>query len=123
MAVTPEPIRRGIMRAIRSPYEPIEVQAGTVDEVLCPSIQILALLFELWHARRDQLLRHETYDRVGGIRKAIATRADYVYGALHGDEQAQARRLLVGLVRPGDTGATDTTGVDGRDPSRMVDRG
>ncbi|MCP5119178.1 MAG: DUF2088 domain-containing protein [bacterium] len=33
MAVTPEPIRRGIMRGIRSPYEPIEVQAGAVDEV------------------------------------------------------------------------------------------
>lgn len=33
MAVTPEPIRRAIMRGMRSPYAPIEVQAGSVDEV------------------------------------------------------------------------------------------
>jgi hypothetical protein len=33
MAMTPEPIRRTIMRNIRSVYEPFELQAGSVDEV------------------------------------------------------------------------------------------
>ncbi len=33
MALTPEPIRRAIMRGMRSPYEPFEIHAGSVDEV------------------------------------------------------------------------------------------
>ena len=33
MAITPEPLRRLIMRNIRSAYEPFEIHAGTVDEV------------------------------------------------------------------------------------------
>lgn len=33
MAVTPEPIRRAIMRNIRSVYEPFEIHAGSVDAV------------------------------------------------------------------------------------------
>ncbi len=33
MSLTPEPIRRAIMRGMRSPYEPFEIHAGSVDAV------------------------------------------------------------------------------------------
>ena len=33
MSITPEPIRRAILRGMRSPYEPMEIHAGSVDEV------------------------------------------------------------------------------------------
>jgi KaiC/GvpD/RAD55 family RecA-like ATPase len=65
------------------------------------------LLTELWAKRAGGLLLHEAYDAIGGVRKAIAERAERTFGALAAAEQEEARWALLQLVVPGEN-AEDT---------------
>lgn len=65
------------------------------------------VLTALWERRRAGTLHHTAYDAIGGLRGAIAERADAVYLALSEPEKAAARQLLLQLVRPGE-GTEDT---------------
>lgn len=65
------------------------------------------VLTELWRDRARGHMRHSTYESIGGVRGAMAARADEVVGGLPGADQEQVRRLLLHLVQPG-AGTTDT---------------
>lgn len=65
------------------------------------------LLTELWAKRDRGMLLHEAYDAIGGVRKAIAERAERTFGALAAAEQEEARWALLQLVVPGEN-AEDT---------------
>jgi KaiC/GvpD/RAD55 family RecA-like ATPase len=65
------------------------------------------LLTELWAKREAGMLLHEAYDAIGGVRKAIAERAERTFGALAAAEQEEARWALLQLVQPGEN-AEDT---------------
>jgi DNA-binding SARP family transcriptional activator len=55
-------------------------------------------LTELFDARRGPILDLATYERIGGVRKAVARRAESLYGQLDAAEQDAARQLLLRIV-------------------------
>src|SRR3712207_2355241 len=66
------------------------------------------LLKELWDQReRGGLLGFAAYRRTGGVKRAIAARAEAELGKLTAGQRAAARRFLVRLVTPGE-GREDT---------------
>jgi TIR domain len=65
------------------------------------------LLTELWEKRRAGMLLHEAYDAIGGVRRAIAERAERTFETLGMAEQEEARWALLQLVVPGEN-AEDT---------------
>ncbi|MEV5239183.1 helix-turn-helix domain-containing protein [Streptomyces cinnamoneus] len=58
-----------------------------------------------WQLRTDGVLTVAAYERIGGIRGAVATTAERAYGRLTPEQREVARRMLLGLVRVGDDGA------------------
>ena len=60
------------------------------------------LLTELWDKRRGGELLHEAYDVIGGVRRAIADRAERTFAELPASEQETARWTLLQLVAPGE---------------------
>ena len=64
-------------------------------------------LTELFDANDAGLLKAESYDAIGGLAGALATRADDILTAMTIDQQAVARRLFGRLVTLGD-GTEDT---------------
>lgn len=73
-------------------------------------------LTELWAGREGPLLTHAAYERSGGLRKAIATKADAAYAKFDGGQQEATRRLMTRLVR------VAQPGEDGGDTRRRVRR-
>ena len=65
------------------------------------------LLSELWEARSDGRLVHAAYEEMGGVRGAMAARADALFSHLDDEDQERVRRLMLHLVQPGE-GTTDT---------------
>jgi WD40 repeat protein len=64
-------------------------------------------LLETWRRRRGKTLTLKGYEAAGGIHGAIAHTAEHVYTRLGPEQAAQARRLLLRLITPGE-GAQDT---------------
>ncbi len=64
-------------------------------------------LTELFDANDSGILKAESYDAIGGLAGALATRADDILTAMTIDQQAVARRLFGRLVTLGD-GTEDT---------------
>ncbi|MFJ5305338.1 hypothetical protein [Streptomyces sp. NPDC088350] len=65
------------------------------------------VLLETWRRRRGRMLTLAGYEAAGGVRGAIATTAEEVYGGLSPAEAAAARHLLLRMVVPGQ-GTPDT---------------
>ncbi|MCC7210148.1 MAG: WD40 repeat domain-containing protein [Anaerolineae bacterium] len=89
--------------------EPAFVQA-MVDEVAAqpgalPLFQYA--LTEAFEARQDHALTPHAYQAIGGLRGALARRADDVYAGLSTGEQAASRQLFLRLVTLGE-GVEDT---------------
>jgi basic membrane lipoprotein Med (substrate-binding protein (PBP1-ABC) superfamily)/DNA-binding SARP family transcriptional activator/Tol biopolymer transport system component len=55
-------------------------------------------LTELFDARSGPVLDLATYERIGGVRRAVARRAESLYGQLDAAEQDAARQLLLRIV-------------------------
>ena len=55
-------------------------------------------LTELFDAREGQMLDLATYERIGGVRKAVARRAESLYNQLGPAEQETARQLFLRIV-------------------------
>ncbi len=53
---------------------------------------------EVFDAREGPVLDLATYERIGGVRKALARRAESLYGQLDPAEQAAARQLFLRIV-------------------------
>src|SRR5262249_33881377 len=64
-------------------------------------------LTELYERRDGRLLTLAAYQASGGVRGALARRAEHVYTGLNVAEQTEARNLFLRLVTPGE-GADDT---------------
>ena len=91
-----------------------EFQPGLVDVLLddveaqpggLPLLQ--HALYELWRKADGRRLTHAAYKRLGGVRGALAGRADEVYRHFTPAEQALTRRILLRLTQPGE-GTEDT---------------
>jgi basic membrane lipoprotein Med (substrate-binding protein (PBP1-ABC) superfamily)/DNA-binding SARP family transcriptional activator/Tol biopolymer transport system component len=55
-------------------------------------------LTELFDARSGSILDLATYERIGGVRKAVARRAESLYGQLDATEQEAARQLFLRIA-------------------------
>lgn len=110
--LTPDGLRRAIEEPARSVG--LDLEEGLTRRIVSDvggragALPLLEdLLTELWRHRRDGLLTTESYAASGGIEGALAQRADIVFAALPDGRRETARRVLLGLVQPGD-GAEDS---------------
>ena len=58
-------------------------------------------LLELWQHRRGEVLQLATYERTGGVRRAVARLAEEAFEQLDESDQDLARRLLLRLAGEG----------------------
>jgi WD40 repeat protein/DNA-binding SARP family transcriptional activator len=108
--------RQEMVRAIEDParIQGVTFEPGLVARLLndvgdqAGSLPLLEFaLTQLWERRPNGSLTHSAYDEIGGVRGALAHYAEDVYAGLTQAEQAQARRVFLQLVRPGEQ--TDDT--------------
>jgi uncharacterized protein YjbI with pentapeptide repeats len=59
-------------------------------------------LTQLWSENRGGILTHKTYEKIGGVRKALANHADEIYHKLDEEEKKQLQQIFVQLARPGE---------------------
>jgi hypothetical protein len=99
--------------AIRKPAEKIqlEFEPGLVRRILndvgdepgnLPLLEFV--LKELWDKRRGSVLLNETYDAIGGLQGAVATKADELLKGLSLAEQKILQRVFLRIVRPSEGG-------------------
>jgi tetratricopeptide (TPR) repeat protein len=99
--------------AIRKPAEKIELEfePGLVKRILndvrdepgnLPLLEFV--LKELWDKRRGRILLNETYDAMGGLEGAVATKADELLKGLSSAEQKILQRVFLRIVRPSESG-------------------
>src|SRR6516164_11643320 len=99
--------------AIRRPAEKIqlEFEAGLVRRILndvrdepgnLPLLEFV--LKELWDKRHGSVLLNETYDAIGGLQGAVATKADELLKGLSSAEQKILQRVFLRIVRPSESG-------------------
>jgi hypothetical protein len=103
--------------AIRKPAEKIqlEFEAGLVRRILSDvgdepgNLPLLEfVLKELWDKRRGRILLNETYDAIGGLQGAVATKADELFKGLSSAEQNILQRIFLRIVRPSAESGLDT---------------
>ena len=92
----------------------LQFEKGLVDTILEDlgdepgSLPLLQhTLLELFDGRRGRWLTIDRYRAIGGVKGAIASRAENVYDRLTPEQQATARRILLRLTQPGE-GTEDT---------------
>ncbi|MBV9279907.1 MAG: hypothetical protein JOZ41_07485, partial [Chloroflexi bacterium] len=99
-----------LREAIERPAERVglKVEQGVVDQLIkeilgepagLPLLQFA--LLKLWENRERNRVTRETYQRLGGARRALACSADEVYEGLF-EDQVTARCILLRMVRPGE---------------------
>src|SRR6202022_1515353 len=99
--------------AIRKPAEKIqlEFEPELVRRILndvgdepgnLPLLEFV--LKELWKKRRLRVLLNETYDAIGGLQGAVATKADELFKGLSSAEQKIIQRVFLRIVRPSEGG-------------------
>lgn len=108
--------RRELQDAIEKPAGVLKVQIedGLVERILnlvsrepgsLPLLEFALTL--LWKKQFGSKLTLAAYKEIGGLEYALTTYAEEIYNGLNKEEQKQARRLFVQLVRPGE-GTEDT---------------
>ena len=92
----------------------LDVEEGLAETILTDVVRGPAALplledalLETWRGRRGETLTLQGYRDTGGVRRALAERAEKAYTALDPDGREVARRLLLRLVQPGE-GTEDT---------------
>jgi WD40 repeat protein len=99
--------------AIRKPADKIqlEFEPGLVRRILndvgdepgnLPLLEFV--LKELWDKRHGSVLLNETYDAIGGLQGAVATKADELLKGLSSAEQKILQRVFLRIVRPSESG-------------------
>jgi hypothetical protein len=99
--------------AILKPAEKIqmEFEPGLVRRILndvgdepgnLPLLEFV--LKELWEKRRGRVLLNETYDAIGGLQGAVATKADELLKDLSSAERTILQRVFLRIVRPAKDG-------------------
>ena len=101
-------------RAIVGPAESagLSVETELVDALVDDALHesgalslLSAVLVDLWHDRDGSTLTRAGYQRIGGIRGAVARHAEAALVSLDPEERSAARRLLLRLVATGDDGS------------------
>jgi tetratricopeptide (TPR) repeat protein len=111
-AMAPEEVRQ----VIEKPAEKagLAFEPGLVDRILTdiqynpgalPLLQFM--LFQLWERRKSGWLTNAAYEEMGGVRGALAWRAEQIYSSFSEEEQIVARWVFLNLIQPGE-GAEDT---------------
>ena len=59
-------------------------------------------LSQLWNQQKNGRLTHQAYTDIGGVKLALAQRAEQFYRSLSKQEKQQLQKIFVQLVRPGD---------------------
>ncbi len=72
-------------------------------------------LKELYALRDGRRLSNAAYEKIGGVRRALATHAENIYLGLNAAQQALMRRMLLRLVEVGATGEATRRRVDRND--------
>src|SRR5271165_4416534 len=99
--------------AIRKPAGKIqlEFEPGLIRRILdavgdepgnLPLLEFV--LKDLWDKRRGRFLLNETYDAIGGLQGAVATKADELFKGLSSAEQKILQRVFRRIVRPSESG-------------------
>jgi hypothetical protein len=99
--------------AIRRPAEKIqlEFEGGLVRRILndvgdepgnLPLLEFVVK--ELWDNRRGRILLNETYDAIGELRGAVATKADKLLKDLSSAEQKTLQCIFLRIARPSEGG-------------------
>nr|WP_189857858.1 WD40 repeat domain-containing protein [Streptomyces poonensis] len=109
-----------LRRAIEGPLpDRITYEAGLVERILADvgeeAGQLALLEFTLtmlWERQREHTLTHAVYTELGGVQGAVTEYAEEVYRDRLETSEAEAARLCVQLVRPG----------QGTEPTRRVAR-
>ncbi|WP_433270560.1 caspase, EACC1-associated type [Actinosynnema sp. CS-041913] len=88
----------------------LELESGLVERLLTDlgdrpgALPLLShALLKTWEEREGRRLTLAGYQQTGGIQRAVARTADAVYDSLEPENRDVARRLLLRLVRIGDT--------------------
>ena len=108
--------RRELSRAIANPArkQGVSFETGLVARILddvgnepgnLPLLEFA--LTELWERPSNGRLSHQGYEEIGGVEGALARYADKVYDTFSPEEQEQAHRIFIQMVRPG-SGTEDT---------------
>ena len=103
----------GLRRAIEEPAELVRLnfESGLADRLLedvltepgaLPLLQ--HALLELWKEKSGRYLTFDAYKEIGGIKKAIAHRADSIYESFSYEQQAITQRIMLRLTQPGEGG-------------------
>ena len=101
-------------RAVVGPAESagLSVETELVDALVDDALHesgalslLSAVLVDLWHDREGATLTRAAYERIGGIRGAVARHAEAALVSLDPEERSAARRLLLRLVTTGDDGS------------------
>jgi hypothetical protein len=93
----------------------LTLEDGLIDDILAdvgrePGLLPLMedVLLQLWERRRDdQMLTLQAYRELGGVRGALAQKADTLFTSLSPPQQTIARRVFLRLTQPGE-GTEDT---------------
>jgi hypothetical protein len=105
-----------LARAVTQPAEKVglDFDTGLVDRLLDDvgdepgNLPLMEYALKgLWEARRGNRLLYKVYKDMGGVKGAIASRAETIYTKLDPAQQSIAEQVFTRLVRPGDK--TDDT--------------
>jgi HEAT repeat protein len=106
----------GLRSAVKPPAEAVGLgfEAGLVDIIVEDASQarhplplLEAALTQLWRQRKEGVLTHAAYQRVGRVPGAISQWAEDRYSGLGRENQSLAQRVLTRLVYYGPEGSTD----------------
>ncbi|GAB3480851.1 nSTAND1 domain-containing NTPase [Nocardiopsis coralliicola] len=79
---------------------PVLLEAARKWDTDTPALPLLQLtLARLWDERRDGVIDHRAYERVGGLRGAVHGYAEQIWERLGEPDRDVARRLFLRLVR------------------------
>jgi hypothetical protein len=92
----------------------LQIEQGLTDTILAEverkpgNLPLLQhALLETWHNKRGTMLTLEGYRATGGVQHGLGERAEAVYEALSDSEKAEAKKLFLRLIQPGE-GTEDT---------------
>lgn len=105
--------RAELEQAITSPARRVELSFadGLVTRILddvgdepghLPLLEFA--LKRLWEERQGPELSHQAYEAMGGVRSAVATKAEEVFDKFTPPKQAAVKRIFLHVVRAGETG-------------------
>ena len=99
----------------------VELEEGLTDRILndvqqepgnLPLLEFA--LTQLWKENERGRLTLQTYQKIGGVKKALANHADKIYARLNEEEKQQAQQIFLHLARPGEMLEDITVAVDTR---------